>query len=382
MRRTASISLLVPLFASACGGTPAEVTREGERAAGAETKADGRASQTARPPGLVAVIDIPTAARILDRAIAALRAEASAHRAEVVVEADWASDEGGLSATPSEPASPGGPARWVLKPRGGTVKRATADAMTALACHELGHFFGGFPFHLIPASSERFAQIRTVAASEGQADYWATKDCLPRLWASDRAENARYAALTPADIAARCDAAWRDLDRRALCRRIAVVSERFQHDYVGRGPARLATPDASVADYTRVGHLESQCELDTMLAGALCDRPQPGDHIPGLVPNAQGVYGGHSVAAERAAVPYACGEGAGARPRCWFHPGMVDPVDCGVLGVPRDRCEEDTLVTCSAGRGVERQGCPQGCAEVPIDSGNGVEYYAECRLAP
>ena len=54
------------------------------------------------------------------------------------------------------------------------------DGFSLIACHEVGHLFAGFPFKLSMVGS-------IPLSTEGLSDYFATNQCLPRLWAHNRA---------------------------------------------------------------------------------------------------------------------------------------------------------------------------------------------------
>jgi hypothetical protein len=59
---------------------------------------------------------------------------------------------------------------------GGTarIKNMTVDAFAALICHELGHVLGGPPYQSIPGSE--------WSSAEGQSDFFAASQCLPRYY--------------------------------------------------------------------------------------------------------------------------------------------------------------------------------------------------------
>ena len=60
-----------------------------------------------------------------------------------------------------------------------------------------------------------------------------------------------------------------------------------------------------------------------------------GTTIPGYLPP----YGKFSEASQEAARPFACQEGPGARPKCWFHPDPRD-FDCSAFGPPQCGVED------------------------------------------
>jgi hypothetical protein len=211
----------------------------------------------------------------------------------------------------------------------------TVDTLAFTLCHEMGHFVGGFPFK----GGSRVAD-GSASAAEGQADYFATKDCLPRLWADERNSNA--AAFIELDASKRelCTKAYSDLRSQRLCARLLITALQaapiLDKEYQKQFPSdpvanpKLETPDPNVISKTRTGTLQGQCRLDTMVAGSLCNVKALGTTIPGYLPP----YGEFSAASQEAARPFACQEGPGARPKCWFHPDTHE-FDCTAFGAPR-----------------------------------------------
>ncbi len=266
---------------------------------------------------------------------------------------------------------------WTLYPRGGILtEHCTRDTMRWIVCHEMGHFFGGFPFHSAALPVENIDQTGTFASSEGTADYFATKDCLPRVWASDP-NNAAFRYLVPEEGRAKCDQAWFFPAQRDICYRSIVVAKKAMlwiHQDVD-----ITTPESSVASETIRGHFGAQCRFDTLVAGAQCGARNDLAVIPGLVPSpVTGLYGDHSVASEQQALPYAChGDHPGARPRCWFTPDMPDIVLHDCSGIPGEgMCDGDTVVTCTPRQGVQRFPCEQGC--IMAEDPDGGQRYATC----
>nr|AYM54335.1 hypothetical protein [Sorangium cellulosum] len=191
-------------------------------------------------------------------------------------------------------------------------------------CHETGHFIGGFPFKTSRRGDSAGA-LGTSISGEQQADYFATKDCLPRLWANETEANAAAFAELDPSARERCTTAYSDLASQQLCGRILLASLQtgrlYEEQAVLQAPRELVypqldTPDTTEAAVTKEGHAPSQCRLGTLVAGAVCSVKATGTGIPGFVPP----YGEYSSASEEAARPFACQTGPGARPRCWFQP--------------------------------------------------------------
>jgi hypothetical protein len=147
---------------------------------------------------------------------------------------------------------------------GGFARRPelTEDAFLLTLCHETGHFLAGAPLN---------AQGLAV---EGQADWYATQVCLPRLWAGADVPDAPASEMDPAlpdaEIAA---CAGGDETASSRCRRTLRAAWSAMHMAAARRelPAPLfSTPDPSIAPATvTAGYPGLQCRLDTMRAGAL-----------------------------------------------------------------------------------------------------------------
>jgi hypothetical protein len=251
--------------------------------------------------------------------------------------------------------------RWEVSASLGLIERKqmTVDILATFVCHEMGHIVGGYPFKL-----DQNAHVDgTGAASEGQADYFATKDCLPRLWAAEQAENAAAASLLGESERARCAATYPDETSRALCGRILLTSlatsHIFKEEREGENVPYPAfdTPDGSRPAESVRGYTASQCRLDTFVAGALCNVKAVGTDVPGFLPP----YDDFSEAYEVAARPFACQEGPGARPRCWFVPDRR-AFDCSATPPYCAIDEQGYAVgrSCTTGGGPALSSCEAG----------------------
>ncbi|XYI00752.1 hypothetical protein ACMHYB_13730 [Sorangium sp. So ce1128] len=244
----------------------------------------------------------------------------------------------------------------------------TPDVVAFVACHEIGHALGGFPFKRTPAQQEQVAglatgQFGTVSSAESQADYFATKECLPRLWSTEHEANARFRETVTEYAKTRCDAAWDDVEEQNLCYRLAAVAEDFGRWARSGGDSRpvpeLSTPDTTEVTVTRDEYPSLQCRVDTAFQGALCGIKFRGTAIPGLIAPYEQVLT-FSPEVEAAAAPDSCTEGPGSRPRCWFAPNATAP-DCS--GIPElGMCDvvdgQSVVVHCSPDNGVQTFVCP------------------------
>lgn len=181
-------------------------------------------------------------------------------------------------------------------------KELDLDVFTLILCHELGHALGGAPY----------LGMRSV---EGQADYFATSKCLPRLWQNE-ANSASLAGIEiPKSISINCGSTYDSKNQKNLCERSNLASIRLVAILLdgqpltaraNRPPPRIDTPDTTIAspgsyynDYP-----SPQCRLDTLVAGAFC---KIDTHAPVDIFNVGNT---------------GCASGYGARPKCWFKSNM------------------------------------------------------------
>lgn len=135
-------------------------------------------------------------------------------------------------------------------------KEITTDALALVVCHELGHLFGGTPF------SDAYNEI----SSEGQADYWATQNCLKQAF--EKFEYKDDDSSTRPAIQEFC-LKQEELDS-SLCERSLKAAEHigsFVANNAHLSIPRIETPDETVVTQTIFTHNSPQCRLDTFVAG-------------------------------------------------------------------------------------------------------------------
>lgn len=162
--------------------------------------------------------------------------------------------------------------QWIINSFGGLARYQgmnTVEAYAAVACHELGHHMGGAP---------RYTSKISWASTEGESDYWATKECMKAIG---------YNASTISQASV------------ALAKVLASMA--------GEHAPSMGTPDMRVAKKTQENHPAAQCRLDTFLNGLDC--PARGS-MSSSDPRVNSCY----------SYPSASGYEAGSRPRCWFAP--------------------------------------------------------------
>lgn len=203
---------------------------------------------------------------------------------------------------------------WQVHMFGGLARRpeVTPDGYALVVCHELGHHFGGYAFY----------GPKEWAASEGQADYFATEVCAKRVFSQFFDRRFMHREDVPPYVKSRCDAAWNTAPLQSLCYRSAAGGYSLANLLAklgGNQSPKFETPDPSKVSKTNTAHPAAQCRLDTYFAGALCTAPINLNVIPGKdLPDRT------SVQAEMAAAQTSCMDTKkyqlGFRPLCWFKP--------------------------------------------------------------
>lgn len=126
------------------------------------------------------------------------------------------------------------------------------------ACHELGHIHQAVVF-------------KTGIASEGDADYFATSQCAPRVLRNINT------SIPPVSEFVSETCSLSKITNRKICEYISVgalaVGQMRARIY-GQKSVAFETPDLSVVTETNGEHLSAQCSLDTYFAGSL-GNPRP-----------------------------------------------------------------------------------------------------------
>jgi hypothetical protein len=182
---------------------------------------------------------------------------------------------------------------WIIRVYGGVARHPamTLDGLALVVCHEIGHHLAGFP------------QVSSWAASEGNADYYATQTCLKKIWGND----ARLDLTWAEKAEARCQqpGAWgQAFCVRALQASYSVAS--FLAD-LEAGSISWDQPDLTEVTSTNLSYPPVQCRFDTLIAGTFCDRPSAHRLIPW---NEKEMAAASCHAVQK--------DERGLRPRCWF----------------------------------------------------------------
>ncbi len=185
---------------------------------------------------------------------------------------------------------------WVVNMYGGTARHpsSTVDGMTLIACHEIGHHVGGFPRD-------------GLLSVEGQSDYYGALKCLRKVWANDDNISVVNNLNAPISVTQKCSNQFKTRSDVALCIRGAMAGRsmaRFLAAIRGESSPNFETPSNTVVAKIETGHFHSQCRLDTLYAGSLCNIDQSVnvsevDAYAGVCSQKQGLE-------------------IGMRPKCWF----------------------------------------------------------------
>lgn len=135
------------------------------------------------------------------------------------------------------------------------------DALSIVACHEMGHNIGGAPTY----------KDRDNMSNEGQSDYWATLKCSRKLFR----EFKTLSVLDDQDevIAQACEKSHNKGDDYDICKRAMEASKRLSFmlaELMHVALPNVSTPDETVVKKTNNSHPAAQCRLDTYFQGALC----------------------------------------------------------------------------------------------------------------
>ncbi len=206
--------------------------------------------------------------------------------------------------------------KWFVDAYGGLARYPimTADAESAVLCHEMGHHLGGFP------KVKSFGN--SWASNEGQSDYYATMKCFRVLHENDDNVSLMANVTIPKEVKAGCTQAFKSTKEIALCHRSAMAGKVLAQVLYELGHNKLDlmaagepdvepafdTPSTNVVTSTNGAHPLAQCRLDTYFNGAICGMS--------ATENFGTTEGATGACAEEKKDTY------GFRPRCWYKPKL------------------------------------------------------------
>lgn len=222
--------------------------------------------------------------------------EVKKYNAELLITVDSSSDRVNAYASRVEEKN-----LWLITFKIGLLRhpKLTSDIYTAILCHEMGHHLGGAP---------KKAEDSWVSA-EGQADYFATNDCLKKMLRNKKLFDFNHLKL-PQKLQTKCELLFPTADDALICKKSIAIgleaSSFVRKMSQGRRQRRLSRPsltkrDPGVVSSTYMQHPAPQCRLDTYIEGSLCMQDFfQSDLIANCTDHLE-IY-------------------EGSRPRCWYAP--------------------------------------------------------------
>jgi hypothetical protein len=187
---------------------------------------------------------------------------------------------------------------WQINMFGGLARHPmiTPDGFMLVVCHELAHHIGGLP-------------RAGWAAVEGQSDYFGTMKCMRRILENDDNQSIISKMSIDLEATVKCQQVYKNQNEIALCQRIAMAGKSLAlllGDIAGTTKISFDTPDKTEVVNTSPAHPDTQCRLDTLFQGILCDKSWDQD-----VSEDNSITG---VCTDRSK------DTLGARPLCWYKP--------------------------------------------------------------
>ena len=176
---------------------------------------------------------------------------------------------------------------WTISMFGGLARREeiTKEGFALVACHEIGHHLGGYPFY-----------TGEWASNEGNSDFYSTASCA-RMIFSDSSQCSFLPTNTPDEISCGAYGQNKTICQRSLAGGLSLgkLLARLNNEKV----PSYSTPDMTVVKKTSDTHPKAQCRVDTYKAGAVCSKEWNNKVIP-------------MTGAEMKQ------NSCAARPKCWF----------------------------------------------------------------
>lgn len=194
---------------------------------------------------------------------------------------------------------------WEVNMYGGLARHAdiTVEGFALVICHEIGHHVGGAP------KVNNIFGMNAWATNEGGSDYFAGLKCLRQFFADE--DNASIVTTREVEPAAKelCAKQFAGAKEQALCERISLAGQSVAYLFQALRKETVkpsySTPDTKEVTKMNDNHPDTQCRMDTYLAGTVCAVPlstMQDDKDANVGTCVQGT------------------DAAGFRPRCWFKP--------------------------------------------------------------
>lgn len=158
---------------------------------------------------------------------------------------------------------------WSVNVSGGIAraKKMTKDSFALIICHEIGHHMGGEPKSFL---------YDGWSSAEGQADYWATKNCLKNYYGMPQNAEIETSKTIPEKIIKDCTTVYKKFTDFKICIQSSLAAIDYAHFLNAlpnvKIPIDLETPDLKEVKGTNVNdYPRPQCRFDTLYQGALCN---------------------------------------------------------------------------------------------------------------
>ncbi len=177
-------------------------------------------------------------------------------------------------------------------------KFMTKDALMYVACHEIGHHFGGLP------------RKSRWASAEGQADYFAAVKCMRDLLKNDPDNQKALTLEVHEAVQNMCRKVYPDDDDYQICLRTAKAGEdmakTFSYRRTKSDPGSLLMLEQEPVEKTITSYPTHACRAEIAYQGAICDK---GPEIPVSFSSESEGYCHEKN-----------GDTFGMRPKCWYLP--------------------------------------------------------------
>lgn len=189
----------------------------------------------------------------------------------------------------------------------GRYKALSDDAFLLVLCHEVGHLIGGAPTY----------KPFNTSSSEGQADYFSTTKCFRKITSGDDNTPDLKKSYHPLALS-ECHNVYKNISEKNICLRSSKAQESLAETLAeltsSDTVANFDTPDPIERILILFnGYPSTQCRLDTVFAGSLCNQ-NPASLLDFKLYN-------KNVCSEPN------GDFTGVRPKCWYAPREDNSVD-------------------------------------------------------
>lgn len=223
---------------------------------------------------------------------------------KLIVSLDWKEDRVNASASRDDDNNP------TIAVYGGMARHPemNRDALYLILCHELGHHLGGAPKKFRGRSTKL-----SWSSVEGQADYYATSKCLPKIFSQFQDTSIPSKSFSEDEYQYSQERCSDEL----ICYRSAAaalsVGRLFASLKNSSQKLSLSLKDRTIVSSTTQGHPNPQCRIDTFMAGFFCSELTD-RHFDNNDP----LLG----ACSRDEIPKSNMSESPSRPFCWYFPNI------------------------------------------------------------